>query len=63
MREVGWTDASLDGLAAIDRGIARRVKQAGERFSETGAGHHGPQHVLGGMYATGDGQVGLHPAP
>lgn len=39
MREVEWTDASLEDLAALDRGIARRVKQAVERFSETGAGN------------------------
>ena len=39
MREIEWTDASLEDMAALDKGIARRVKQAVERFAETGAGN------------------------
>jgi mRNA interferase RelE/StbE len=34
-----WTDLALEDLAALDKGIARRVKQAVERFAETGAGN------------------------
>ena len=39
MKEVEWTDPALEDMAALDRGIARRVKQALERFAETGAGN------------------------
>ena len=38
MKRIEWTDASLEDMAALDKGIARRVKQAVERFAETGAG-------------------------
>ncbi len=38
MKQVEWTEASLEDMAALDKGIARRVKQAVERFAETGAG-------------------------
>ncbi|MGA3241721.1 MAG: type II toxin-antitoxin system RelE/ParE family toxin [Bryobacteraceae bacterium] len=38
MKQIEWTDASLEDMAALDKGIARRVKQAVERFAETGAG-------------------------
>ncbi len=37
--EVEWTETSLDDMAALDKGIARRVKKAVERFAETGAGN------------------------
>ena len=36
--EVEWTETSLDDMAALDKGIARRVKQTVERFAATGAG-------------------------
>jgi len=39
VKEVEWTDASLDDMAALDKGMARRVKEAVERFAETGAGN------------------------
>lgn len=39
MREIEWTDASLNDLAALDRGMARGVKESVERFAETGAGN------------------------
>jgi mRNA-degrading endonuclease RelE of RelBE toxin-antitoxin system len=39
VREIEWTEAALEDMAALDKGIARRVKQAGERFAETGAGN------------------------
>ena len=38
MKQVEWTEASLIDMAALDKGIARRVKQAVERFAATGAG-------------------------
>ena len=39
MREVEWAEAALQDMAGLDKGIARRVKQAVERFAETGAGN------------------------
>jgi mRNA-degrading endonuclease RelE of RelBE toxin-antitoxin system len=39
VREIEWTEAALEDMAALDKGIARRVKQAVERFAETGAGN------------------------
>ncbi len=38
MREVEWTEAALEDMAALDKGIVRRTKRAVERFAETGAG-------------------------
>lgn len=38
MREIEWTETALADMAALDKGIARRVKQAVERFAESGAG-------------------------
>lgn len=37
--EIEWTEAALADLAALDKGIARRVIQSVERFAETGAGN------------------------
>lgn len=39
MREIEWTSASLKDMAALDKAIARRVKQAVERFAETAVGN------------------------
>jgi len=39
VKEIEWTDASLEDMAALDKGIARRVKQAVERFGVIGAGN------------------------
>lgn len=39
MRETEWTDTALDDMAALDKGIAHRVKQAVERFADRGAGN------------------------
>ena len=39
MREIEWTETALEHMAALDKGIARRVKQAVERFADTGAGN------------------------
>ena len=38
MKEIEWTETALEDLAALDKGIARRIKQAVERFADTGAG-------------------------
>ncbi|MGA3235530.1 MAG: hypothetical protein ABSG03_04460 [Bryobacteraceae bacterium] len=38
MREIEWTETALGDMAALDKGVARRVKQSVERFAETGAG-------------------------
>ena len=37
--EIEWTGTALEDMAGLDKGIARRVKQAVERFAETGAGN------------------------
>lgn len=39
MREIEWTETALDDMAALDKGIARRVQQTVERFAATGAGN------------------------
>lgn len=39
MKEIEWTNASLEDMAALDKGIARRAKEAVERFANTGAGN------------------------
>ncbi len=39
MRATEWTEAALEDMAALDKGIARRAKQAVERFAETGSGN------------------------
>lgn len=39
MRAIEWTEAALEDMAALDKGIARRTKQAVERFAETGSGN------------------------
>lgn len=39
MKEIEWTEAALADMAALDKGVARRVKQAIERFASTGAGN------------------------
>ncbi len=37
--EIEWTETALEDMAALDRDIARRVKQSVERFAESGAGN------------------------
>lgn len=39
MREIEWTETALEHMAVLDKGIARRVKQAVERLADTGAGN------------------------
>ncbi len=38
MNDVEWTSSALDDIAALDRGIARRLKRAVKRFAGIGAG-------------------------
>jgi mRNA-degrading endonuclease RelE of RelBE toxin-antitoxin system len=37
--EIEWAETALKDMALLDKGIARRVKQAVERFAGTGAGN------------------------
>jgi mRNA interferase RelE/StbE len=39
VREIHWTEQSLEDMAALDQGMARRVKQSVERFATAGAGN------------------------
>lgn len=39
MRQIEWSEAALDDMAALDKGTGRRVKEAVERFAGTGAGN------------------------
>jgi mRNA-degrading endonuclease RelE of RelBE toxin-antitoxin system len=39
VRDIEWTGQALQDMAALDKGIARRVNQALERFAATGAGN------------------------
>jgi mRNA interferase RelE/StbE len=39
VREIEWTEPALEDLAALDKGVARRLKKSVERFAETGAGN------------------------
>lgn len=39
MREIEWTETALADMGALDKGIARRIKQTIERFAITGAGN------------------------
>jgi mRNA-degrading endonuclease RelE of RelBE toxin-antitoxin system len=61
--EVEWTETALEDMAALDRAVARRVKQAVERFAQTGAGNikrlqgiHPPEFRL----RVGDWRVRFH---
>ena len=38
MKQIEWTESSLDDMGALDKSVARRVKQTVERFAESGAG-------------------------
>jgi len=37
--EIEWAGTALEDMAALEKGIARRVMQSVERFAETGAGN------------------------
>ena len=39
MRQIEWTEQALEDMAALDKALARRVRQTLERFAETGAGN------------------------
>jgi len=39
VKQIEWSEESLDDLAALDKGVARRVTASVERFSETGIGN------------------------
>lgn len=39
MKPVEWAEAALEDMAALEKGMARRVQKAVERFAETGAGN------------------------
>jgi mRNA interferase RelE/StbE len=39
VREIEWAEAAVQDMAALDKGIARRVRQAVERFARTGVGN------------------------
>ncbi|MGO9130070.1 MAG: type II toxin-antitoxin system RelE family toxin [Bryobacteraceae bacterium] len=39
MREIEWTEPALADMAALDKGIARRIQQAVERFAATAVGN------------------------
>jgi phage-related protein len=39
VKGVEWTESALQDMAALDKGVSRRVKGAVERFAETGAGN------------------------
>jgi len=39
VRQIEWTETALEDMASLDKGIARRVKLAVERFADTGAGN------------------------
>jgi len=39
VKEVEWTETALDHMMALDKGIVRRIRQAVERFADTGAGN------------------------
>lgn len=38
-RDIEWTDAALEDMAALEKGMGQRVQKAVERFVESGAGN------------------------
>jgi mRNA interferase RelE/StbE len=44
--KIEWTEMALDDMAALDKGIARRVKRSVELFADTGAGNVKRLHGL-----------------
>lgn len=38
MREIEWTGAALEDMAALEKAIAQRIKRAVERLAAAGAG-------------------------
>ncbi len=39
MKDIEWSEKSLDDLAALDKEIVHRIVAAVERFSQTGSGN------------------------
>jgi mRNA-degrading endonuclease RelE of RelBE toxin-antitoxin system len=39
MKDLEWSESSLEDMAALDKGIARRIQRAVERFAETESGN------------------------
>ena len=39
MKDREWSESSLEGMAALDKGIVRRIERAVERFAETETGN------------------------
>jgi mRNA-degrading endonuclease RelE of RelBE toxin-antitoxin system len=39
MKDLEWSESSLEDMAALDKGIARRIQRAVERFAETETGN------------------------
>jgi len=39
VREIEWAETALQDMAALDKGIALRLKKAVERFAATGSGN------------------------
>jgi mRNA interferase RelE/StbE len=39
LKAIEWSEESLDDMSALDREMARRVKQTVERFAANGAGN------------------------
>ena len=39
MKDLEWSESSLEDMAALDKGIARRIQRAVERFAATKTGN------------------------
>jgi mRNA interferase RelE/StbE len=39
VKEVEWTEPALADMSVLDKGVARRIKQAVERLADTGSGN------------------------
>jgi mRNA interferase RelE/StbE len=39
MKDLEWSESSLEDMAALDKSTARRIQRAIERFAETGTGN------------------------
>ena len=39
MKDLEWSESSLEDMAGLDKEIARRIQRAVERFAETDAGN------------------------
>ncbi len=39
MKDLEWSESSLEDIAALDKSLARRIQRAVERFAETETGN------------------------